>query len=105
MNSPLESQIKWSPTADALVPWRARVKDATWKLRVNDFPEEHLYTLLINDREVQSFDDWPTAWQKQAPKRNSIKRPVSSPQIKLGKLKSTTKRRTTFRETEHTTPA
>jgi hypothetical protein len=31
-------------------------------IRVNDFPGEHLFTLLINGSEAGSFDEWPTLW-------------------------------------------
>jgi hypothetical protein len=31
-------------------------------VRVNDFPEEQLYTLFVNGNEVGNFDDWPEQW-------------------------------------------
>ena len=33
-------------------------------MRLNDFPDENLYTLLVNDVEVAQFYDWPTDWVK-----------------------------------------
>ena len=33
-------------------------------LRMNDFPEEPLYTLVVDSREIESFDDFPPAWSK-----------------------------------------
>jgi hypothetical protein len=37
--------------------WRAEARPDSWTIRVNDFPEEHLYTLLINYQEIGDFDD------------------------------------------------
>jgi hypothetical protein len=33
-------------------------------IRINDFPDEHLYTLMVNDQEVVHFDDWPLCWTR-----------------------------------------
>ena len=60
----------WRP-----VPWRtasggskikfeAAVGDSRWTVRMNDFPDEPLYTVLIDDVEVMHFDDWPWIWKK-----------------------------------------
>jgi len=61
---PQETLVSWSPTGDALVPWRAQVAGQRWRVRLKDFPEEHLFTLLIGRREVESFDSWPPVWRK-----------------------------------------
>jgi hypothetical protein len=61
---PLKTLVTWSPTGDALVPWKAQVDGQTWSVRLNDFPEEHLYTLLIGGKEMESFDTWPPLWRK-----------------------------------------
>jgi hypothetical protein len=44
--------------------WSAHVGDEAWIVRVNDFPEEHLYTLYVNDEELGSFDEWPRQWSR-----------------------------------------
>ena len=31
---------------------------------MNDFPDEQLFTLLIDGRDVESFDDWPADWMR-----------------------------------------
>jgi hypothetical protein len=33
-------------------------------IRMNDFPDDHLYTLIVNGQEVASFDDWPESWDR-----------------------------------------
>ncbi len=58
----LQSDVHWSSTGDALRPWRARIGRDTWTVRINDFPEHPLYTLLIDDRSAGDFDDWPPRW-------------------------------------------
>ncbi len=32
------------------------------KVRLNDFPEEPLYSLICNEREIIHFNDWPEFW-------------------------------------------
>jgi hypothetical protein len=32
------------------------------KLRMNDFPDEQLFTLFVNGAPVTDFDDWPSRW-------------------------------------------
>ncbi|MEI7609614.1 MAG: hypothetical protein WCJ64_19715 [Rhodospirillaceae bacterium] len=56
--------LRWRATGDALMPYAAAVAGSEWRLRVNDFPAEPFYTLLIDGREAGDFDDWPEAWQR-----------------------------------------
>jgi len=44
---------------DKYIVFVASVADGTWKIRLNDFPDEPLYTLIINQNEIIHFDDWP----------------------------------------------
>jgi hypothetical protein len=60
----LNMDVQWSKTDDPTTLWRARVGAGTWKVRVNDFPEERLYTLYVNNDELGSFDDWPRQWSR-----------------------------------------
>ena|SRR5579864_6528079 len=60
----LHTRVEWRPTGDVMEPWRSQLGRNLWSLRLNDFPEEHLYTLLINGRSAGSFDDWPAEWLK-----------------------------------------
>ena len=58
----LAKKVSWTQTHDPITPWLATVERDTWTLKVNDFPNEPMYTLLINDQEVGSFDDWQPHW-------------------------------------------
>jgi hypothetical protein len=54
--------IAWKRSGDGEFPYRAVIDGNTLVIRVNDFPAEPLYTLLINDEEVEDLEDWPSAW-------------------------------------------
>jgi hypothetical protein len=57
-------QVSWEETGDPVCPYKARVGPESWVVRVNDFPDENLYTLLKGGREAESFDEWPAAWSR-----------------------------------------
>ncbi|MBA3539212.1 MAG: hypothetical protein H0T79_06260 [Deltaproteobacteria bacterium] len=59
--------LAWEHTGDGEVPYRTTVNGRTYTMRVNDFPAEPLYTLLVDGTtEVEHLDDWPAAWTKAA---------------------------------------
>ena len=58
----LQAIVKWSRTDDPMALWRSHVGPDTWTVRVNDYPEEHLYTLVVNDEALGKFDEWPRQW-------------------------------------------
>jgi hypothetical protein len=60
----LNAKIKWSRTKDPTAMWRAQLGTQTWTVRVNDFPEEHLYTLFVDDKELGNFNEWPRQWSR-----------------------------------------
>jgi len=33
-----------------------------WRVRINDFPDEPAFTLLVDGGEVIHFDEWPKIW-------------------------------------------
>ena len=57
-----ERAIQWTGTDDVDYPYEALVDGGRWRLRLNDFPDEPLYTLFIEDREWGHFDDLPPSW-------------------------------------------
>ena len=60
----LRRTVHWSFTGDAFVPYQATVGAAQWRVRVNDFPDHQMYTLLVDGRASGSFDDWPASWER-----------------------------------------
>lgn len=53
--------VSWTQTDGG---YQAQVGPERWTLRLNDFPDEPLYTLFVNHRRVGDFSDWPQAWRK-----------------------------------------
>ncbi|MCG3161712.1 MAG: hypothetical protein JMDDDDMK_02921 [Acidobacteria bacterium] len=58
----LDVSVIWESNSDPENPYRAEIEDEQRLLRLNDFPDEHLYTLLVNGAAVADFDDWPVNW-------------------------------------------
>ena len=61
-NRLFDSRIRWIKTADEYFPYEAEVNGCRLRLRVNDFPDEPLYTLIVEERVSESFDDFPPTW-------------------------------------------
>jgi len=68
----LTEEIMWNFTDDPEYPYRAVHDGKKLLVRLNDFPAEHLYTLLADDEEIVNFDDWAAAWSR-APKSSERK--------------------------------
>jgi hypothetical protein len=58
----LATPIVWEETGGGEFPYRATLAGQTLTIRINDFPAEPLYTLLIEGKEVEDLEDWPSAW-------------------------------------------
>jgi hypothetical protein len=79
----LRERVRWMPVSDRTATlWRANVGNDTWSIRVNDFPEAHLYTLLVDGAEVGDFDDWPGDWIRPDDSTGSRSRPDSEAAIR-----------------------
>jgi hypothetical protein len=61
----LDRPITWKATDDPDFPWRADIEGAAWLIRLNDFPDELMYSLLLGGTVVADFHDWPKAWQRE----------------------------------------
>ena len=57
-------RIEWQKTEDASYPYNALVNSNIWTIRTNDFPNEPLYTLLIDGIDIGYFDNWPILWKR-----------------------------------------
>jgi hypothetical protein len=45
--------------------FQTNVESMLWKIRLNDFPDEPLYTLVVNGEDVVHFNEWPKEWGKE----------------------------------------
>ena len=57
--------VAWEHTGDGEFPYRATVNGAGLVVRVNDFPAEPLYSLLVNGRVAADLEDWPERWRRR----------------------------------------
>lgn len=60
----VEERLVWRRSSDPHYPYDAEFDGERCVLRLNDFPEDHLYTLLVDRVEVMSFDDWLEQWKR-----------------------------------------
>ena len=64
LQAQLAQPLSWNVTGNVEVPWQTEVNGNTWQVRLNDFPDEPMYTLLINGEAVGDFHDWPKVWKR-----------------------------------------
>ena len=56
--------IEWNDTGDVHFPWSADVDGVRWRVRINDFPDEPMYSLEIDGVIAGDFHDWPEQWTR-----------------------------------------
>ena len=60
----LSRELNWQRTGDVDHPWTTNVAGETWRVRLNDFPDDLMYTLIINEQVIGKFNDWPDSWHR-----------------------------------------
>jgi hypothetical protein len=60
----LQKSLVWTATGDLEYPWKTELAGEALSIRLNDFPEQQMYTLWLGNHEVASFDDWPSNWRR-----------------------------------------
>ncbi len=60
----LKRSIDWKISQIQTLICTAKIDQSTWMIRLNDFPDEPMYSLLINKKPVIHFNDWPDFWNK-----------------------------------------
>jgi hypothetical protein len=62
----LARALSWRSTDDPIYPWAAEVDGNSWRVRINDFPDECMYSLIIGSETAGDFHDWPETWQRSS---------------------------------------
>lgn len=60
----LTREISWRTTHDVDQPWTTEVDGQTWRIRLNDYPDDIMYTLIVHDEVIGKFHDWPECWRR-----------------------------------------
>lgn len=64
LNALIKASVSWKQTDDVDFPYELHFEGVHWKIRLNDFPDEPLFSVFENGRHVADFDDWPAHWQR-----------------------------------------
>jgi hypothetical protein len=75
----LQQMVAWRSTGDVGVPWEAEGQGQRYQVRLNEYPDEWMYSLLVDGAVVGDFHDWPTAWSRGAAKRAARARAAKAP--------------------------
>jgi hypothetical protein len=60
----MSRSVAWKTTNELDYPWEATVEGKRWQVRINDFPDEVMYSLLIDGKKIDDFHDWPPGWER-----------------------------------------
>lgn len=59
-----EKEILWIPCKTDEFIYESLFCNDFYQIKLNDFPDEILYTLFKNNQEMHSFNNWPEKWKK-----------------------------------------
>lgn len=60
-----KQHLVWQTGENALYPYKIFVDGSEYFIRLNDWPEEPMYSLLDSNRKLlANMDGWPRVWQK-----------------------------------------
>jgi len=62
----LARELAWRSTDDRIYPWATEVDGNAWRVRVNDFPDDLMYSLMIGNITAGDFHDWPGTWRRSS---------------------------------------
>jgi hypothetical protein len=61
-----DAPLHWTKTEDAEYPWECRLDDQSLRVRIGDFPIDHLYHVETDGEKLGVVDDWPAAWTRES---------------------------------------
>jgi uncharacterized protein YjaG (DUF416 family) len=61
----LAREVAWTDSGDVDAPWSAQVDGRRWRVCLNDFPDEPMYSLEIDGTIAGDFHDWPERWTRE----------------------------------------
>lgn len=61
----LDHPLAWQVTGDLERPWSTNIEAGIAHIRLNDFPDELMYSLSIEGQVIGDFHDWPKAWMRE----------------------------------------
>src|SRR5262245_2462600 len=70
----LADDVKWERTGDPFLPFRVDYRGVLCRIRLNNFPDDQLYTLMVDGSAMVSFSTWPSRWL----------RPIDKPLVAVG---------------------
>jgi diadenosine tetraphosphate (Ap4A) HIT family hydrolase len=71
-NNYSNENIRWNATNDPEYPFQAVYDGDELLIRLNDFPADALYTLIVNGEEVADFDDLAPNWTLTSVANNNV---------------------------------
>ena len=60
-----QKELVWEWTEDLNLLCKARVERRKLRVRINDFPDERLYSLFVDGAWAGDFNDWPRGWTRE----------------------------------------
>jgi hypothetical protein len=65
----LQREVEWRTASgvERCIMFETVVGSQHWTVRLNDFPDEPCFSVLIDGTEVIHFDDWPKFWGAMPP--------------------------------------
>ncbi|KGM17814.1 hypothetical protein [Actinotalea fermentans] len=66
LTSLMRMPLHWEPDATRELWLKASIDDGEVFIRMNRFPEEHMYSLELGDGKFTDFDDFPPTWSRGA---------------------------------------
>jgi hypothetical protein len=60
----LELNLKWDKLETPEYPFQLDYHGHKLQIKVNDFPDEQLYSLIVDSESICDFDNWPKNWKR-----------------------------------------